>query len=96
MTYAYYYTPCFVGQHLDPETGDPAGDVVMEPGMDQGGEVGIEFIPERPSGLGILKYDDPLTRCVVKVPVHTLTFPGWVPKTAGEILADYPGLPGVI
>jgi hypothetical protein len=94
MTFAYYYTPCFVGQHPDPETGDPSGEIAKEPGMDQGD--GTELIPTRPLGLAAIKYDDPLTRCVVRVPVHTPAFPGWVPKTPEEVLADYPGLPGVI
>jgi hypothetical protein len=94
MTSCYYYTPCFTGQHIDPETGDPSGPFTKEPGVDTGS--GVELPPTRTLGLSVLKYDDPLNRCVVRVPIHTLALQGWVPKTAGEVLWDYPGLPGVI
>jgi hypothetical protein len=94
MAFAYYYTPCFIGERPDPDTGEPDGSPVKEPGMDPG--EGTEPVPFMPSGVGILKWDDPLTRCVVRVPFHTSVYPGWVPKTSGEVLADYPGLNGVI
>ena len=87
MTYSYFYTPCFEGS---PEESVPP---VTLPGQDSGS--GTEFLQAVP-GMTILKYDDSPLRCVLRVPFGTYARPGWVLKTSGEVLADYPGLPGVV
>ena len=93
----YYYAPCFVGNppgSTDPDTGDTyTPDIVKQPGKDIGG--GPVFLSNLPAGMVVLKYDDPETRCVVRMATASGR-PGWVYKTASEVLADYPGLPGVV
>jgi hypothetical protein len=94
MTFAYYYTPCFTGQTTDPDSGDPVGPPFKVPGADFG--EGTVEVAHTPAGMVPLIYDDPNTRCVVRVPATTNALMGWVSKTSGEVLADYPGLNGVI
>ncbi|MDB4278135.1 hypothetical protein N9917_00895 [Deltaproteobacteria bacterium] len=92
MTFSYYYTPCFSGPVPD-ENGDPTDTLVKMPGIDTGS--GVEYMGEALVGTTILKYDDAETRCVVKASSST-DAPGWAPKSTGQVLTDYPGLPGVV
>jgi hypothetical protein len=98
MNYGYYYTPCFDGNKpddTDPDTGIVyPGSPTKEPGVDLG--AGTVLSGGLPSGMTVLKYDDDLTRCVVKLNAVVPPLVSWVEKTSGEVLADYPGLPGVI
>ncbi|MDB4278955.1 hypothetical protein N9917_05075 [Deltaproteobacteria bacterium] len=98
MNFAYYYTPCFAGNKPDdvhPDTGTVyPGGYTKEPGVDLG--EGTVLSGGLPPGMSVLKYDDDLTRCVVKLNAVVPPLFGWVPKTSVEVLSDYPGLPGVI
>jgi hypothetical protein len=77
----YFYTPLY-------SEADNA-----QPGVDTGS--GVEDIEDMPISMNVLKYDEGLDRCVIKVPYGTVRRYGWLPKHAGEVLADYPDLPGV-
>lgn len=98
MGFRYYYTPCFAGNRPDavnPDTSEVfPGGWTKEPGIDTGG--GAELPAAQPPGMSVLKYDDGLTRCVVKLRDFVPPLVGWTEKTSAEVLIDYPGLPGVI
>jgi hypothetical protein len=93
MAYRYFYAPCYDGPPLD-VTGSPTAGTTKEPGKNTG--AGTVFVFDQPHGMVILQYDDPLSRCVVRLVDTSPQLPGWVNKTSGEVLADYPGLPGVV
>ena len=94
MGYRYFYTPCYNGPPIDSVTGLPSEGTTKEPGQDTG--TGTEYVSPQPHGSTVLKYDDGLMRCVVRLLNTSAERPGWILKTSGEVLADYPGLPGVI
>jgi hypothetical protein len=94
MAYRYYYTPHYSGPALD-DAGDPIPDTsVTAPGQDTGS--GAEYAPSMPATGQALKYDVGASRCVVRLREDVPPLAGWVQKTSGDVLTDYPGLPGVL
>jgi len=84
---SYYYADAYI---------EPDGTTA--PGKDTGGglESGLDAIGPGVKALTLDEGQSPARFVLQLHDDYNTPAPGWVQKTSGEVLADYPGLPGVI